>query len=220
MLPLSLLWPLGIIFGLWALLTLVSPEVNSAFRPQALQPGANPGPLRRFFSTTAGWAIFLSALGLLVILQPVLGWAQLVAIDQDGQTSVLAENHGYETSAGIALALVFFSVFLLVVATGFGEQSRPWHPALLFAAGICVFLLASFLVLTAGITLVGGSGGSTIHTTYMGGTFDVTYGALPSSFKVRAGTPLYACQGIGLGLLLVGAVEFRRGGATRQKQTS
>jgi hypothetical protein len=219
MLPLNPLWPVSITFGLWAFLTLVSPEVVAAYHAQPAQSAPRPRPLRRFFSTTGGWAILLSALGLLVILQPVFGWAELVALDQGGDAYVLAESHAYETSAGIALALVFFSVLLLVVATGFGEQSRPWHPALLFVAGFCVFLLASCLVLSTSTTWINISG-RTIHTDCMAGTFDVTSDELRSFQKVRAGIPLYACQGIGLGLLLVGAVEFRRGAARRRKQTS
>jgi predicted Ser/Thr protein kinase len=154
--------------------------------------------LGRFLGAATGWAILFSLFGLIAILQPVFPWGVLdvVSYPLPGVTTRAAvEVYGYHSWFGIAAALVFLSLLLLLIVVGFIEPVSIWQPPTLMLAGIGVLLLMSFYVLRADPTQ---SAAPNFSGSVGGMAERVTFRPMP-----------YVVAALGLGLLLLGAVQLR-----------
>jgi hypothetical protein len=154
--------------------------------------------LGRFLGAATGWAILFSLFGLIAILQPVFPWGVLdvVSYPLPGVTARAAvEVYGYHSWFGIAAALVFLSLLLLLIVVGFIEPVPIWQPPTLMLAGIGLLLLMSFYVLRADPTQ---SASPNFSGSVGGGAERVTFSRMP-----------YVVAALGLGLLLLGAVQLR-----------
>jgi predicted Ser/Thr protein kinase len=230
MLPCSPGFLIGLPMGLWALITLLGPEVRAAFRGGYFEakPIAIPvrkSPFKQLFATTTGWAIILSFVGCLRTLLP---WADLQVPMSNSVFTVMASVNGYETTFGIMTALVFLVLLLVLLATGFIEPVPRWRPGVLFVAGISCILLP---ILSAGRLSVAEPMSSTGHTTLEGKGFSLgisidnrgtlyraggmevrtaaTWDQVVSQSRVVIREGAYTSFALGFVFLILGALQLR-----------
>jgi Protein kinase domain len=129
MVPVTPAVVIGLPVGIWALVLLGRPEVRAAFgvagpAPRPARPG-RPSWLWRLFTSTTGWAILCSALGLVLCLIP---WSQR------------NDAGGLSTEPGIVVTVTFLALLAFLVATSFIEPVPVWRPPALIVSGLIVLL--------------------------------------------------------------------------------
>jgi tRNA A-37 threonylcarbamoyl transferase component Bud32 len=205
-------WILSVGLGLWAFLVLTNPTIRAAFDAQERQRAANrkraalrraeraalrraaaPSRVRRFLGRATGWAILFSVVGLIAMVQPLAPLAGLHNVDR-----YTVDVYGYHSLFGIALALAFLSLWVLLIVTGFMEPIPVWQPLAIMLAGIGILFLTSLFVVMLHFGVGQRAPFAWVPAAGNGRVQQVTIA--PMAYVVAA---------LGLGLLLLGAAQLR-----------
>jgi predicted Ser/Thr protein kinase len=215
-------WILSVGMGLWAFLVLTSPRVRAAFDAQkrkraAVRRAAGPSRVRRFLGRATGWAILFSVVGVVAMVQPL---APLAEVHRDGELSAgwyfkfvdgdgycTKDVYGYHSVFGIALALAFLGLWVLLIVTGFMEPTPVWQPLAIMLAGIGILFLTSLFVIM--IHLSTGQRVPFAWISEAGSGRVEQVASKPKAYLVTIRPMAYVIAALGLGLLLLGARQLR-----------
>jgi tRNA A-37 threonylcarbamoyl transferase component Bud32 len=198
-------WILCVTVAVWALRVLTRPEVRAAFeaerkrraqkKRQAAARRRATWPYRagRFLGSATGWAILFSVAGLVAMVQPFAPLAEL----RVGIYGFQVDVYGYHSLFGIALALAFLGLWVLLIVTGFIEPIPVWQPLAIMLTGIGILALTSLFVMMIHLSM-----GQRVPFAWISGDGSPAIG-------VTIRPMVYVVAALGLGLLLLGAVQLR-----------
>jgi hypothetical protein len=105
-----------------------------------LQP-ARPGQPHAGPSWWSGLVMLFCLAG--IALSLLLPWGNLQVLDMGGDWETLTTLYGYESAAGIASAIVFLIVLLLLTATGGTRPIPLWQPLIFLLVGLVLASIAT-----------------------------------------------------------------------------